>query len=556
MKIALAQINTTIGHISKNLEKMDRSVRHAMEQSADLVVFPELAVTGYPPMDLLDRPEFVRAAWDVLNQWVSELPSKHPDILIGAPVTRPAERGRGLWNAAVCVQDHQITTIHPKTLLPTYDVFDEDRWFEPLHRSPEIAEVGDVQVGVTICEDIWLDEPAEEGRRYRQDPVNAVVVAGAQVIINLSASPYTVGKHQTRVDLLRELAARHQRPIVYLNAVGGNDELIFDGRSLVVDANGHVRIEAPAFEEALITVDLDHLESLPIIQQTEEPEPHDVVIDALTLGIRDYFAKVGLRHAVIGLSGGIDSAVTAALAVRALGAEHVVGLAMPSEFSSQHSVDDAVTLANNLGITCHKVPIQKILYALRDTLGPLLGDKPWGVTDENLQARIRGQLLMAWSNRHGHLVLSTGNKSEIAVGYCTLYGDMCGGLSVLSDLPKISVYQIANALNASEELIPQSTIDKPPSAELRPDQRDDQSLPDYAVLDPILELYIEQRMEPTEIIEKGHPADIVWRITQLVDRAEYKRRQMPVGLRVTGKAFGSGRRMPIAQQWTEYRTEN
>jgi NAD+ synthetase len=554
MKLALAQINTTIGAIDHNLMKMRRSVEQAMEQSAELVVFPELAVTGYPPRDLLDRPEFIRQAWDKLANWTANLPGGHPDILLGAPVVRPAARGRGLWNAAVCVQNHQVTTIHPKTLLPTYDVFDEDRWFEPLHRAPELAEIGPSKVGVTICEDIWLDNPAQEGHRYRTDPVQAVVLAGAEFIVNLSASPYAIGKHQTRIHLLRELSTRHQRPIIYLNAVGGNDELIFDGRSLVFDAEGNIRLLGPAFEEALLCVDLDTLDNMPLIAPPGE-EPEHLVADALTAGIRDYFSKVGLEKAIIGLSGGIDSAVTAALAVNALGPDRVVGLAMPSEFSSEHSVTDAVALAENLGIQCHIVPIQKQLATLRQSLEPLLGPPPWGVTDENLQARIRGQILMAWSNRYGHLVLSTGNKSELAVGYCTLYGDMCGGLAVLSDLPKTNVYTVANVLNAQHVVIPQSTIDKPPSAELRPDQRDDQSLPDYEILDPILELYIEQRLEPAEIAARGYDLATAQRIAALVDRAEYKRRQMPIGLRVTGKAFGSGRRIPIAQQWTTQREQ-
>ena len=302
MKLALAQINTTIGAIDQNLMKMRRSVEQAMEQSAELVVFPELAVTGYPPRDLLDRPEFIRQAWDKLAHWATNLPDGHPDVLLGAPVVRPAARGRGLWNAAVCVQNHQVTTIHPKTLLPTYDVFDEDRWFEPLHRAPELAEIGPSKVGVTICEDIWLDNPAQEGHRYRTDPVQAVVLAGAEFIVNLSASPYAIGKHQTRIHLLRELSTRHQRPIIYLNAVGGNDELIFDGRSLVFDAEGNIRLLGPAFEEALLCVDLDTLDNMPLIAPPGE-EPEHLVADALTAGIRDYFSKVGLEKAIIGLSG-------------------------------------------------------------------------------------------------------------------------------------------------------------------------------------------------------------------------------------------------------------
>ena len=554
MKISLAQMNPTIGDFSGNLDRMTKAILQAMDQNADIVVFPELAVPGYPPRDLLNRPSFITAAQRALDEWLLELPSNHPALLIGHVVTREQkDTGRRLWNAAVFVENKKIVSIHPKTLLPSYDVFDEDRWFEPLSTPPSIIKVHGVSIGVTICEDLWTVAHEPTMGRYHQDPLQAVIDAGATLVVNLSASPFSVGKHGERRQLLMQQAKKHNIPIVYVNQVGGNDELIFDGRSLVVNSQGALVTQCAAFRPDVQSVETEDLSTTASIEMLD---PEDEVIQALVLGVRDYFTKIGAKKAVIGLSGGIDSALTAVIAADALGSENVVGIAMPSEFSSDHSLNDAKALAQNLGIEYHVVPIHSPLESFRTLLKGILGDTPWGVTDENLQARIRGIILMAYSNRHGHLVLSTGNKSEVATGYCTLYGDMCGGMAVLSDVPKTLVYRVSRRLNKHQIRIPVSTIEKPPSAELRPDQRDDQSLPSYDVLDRILDLHVVDQMDHDDIVNAGFPTTTVDQILGLVDRSEYKRRQMPVGLRVTTKAFGSGRRLPIAQKWSKEMPRN
>ena len=546
MKLALGQIDTTVGDLTGNLARMKTVVEEAIWAHADLVVFPELAVCGYPPQDLLDRPDFAERCRRRLDDWLLALPASAPPIVVGSVEVNSSSRGRPLFNAAVFANEGRVQSIHPKTLLPSYDVFDEDRWFEPLRGGPQLITVAGQRVGLTVCEDIWVGRTP----RYDTDPVARCVQAGADLIVNISASPFSIGKDAMRRELLCDLAQNYARPVVYLNSVGGNDALVFDGRSLVIDAAGHVIARGAAFAEETLIVDLDS--TTRAIEVPEVPVEAEVR-DALVLGIRDYFAEIGVRRAVVGLSGGIDSALTAALAAEALGAGQVVGIAMPSEFSSAHSLTDAQGLADNLGIEFHVVPIQPSLGAMRETLAPLLGPDPWGVTDENLQARLRGMILMGWSNKNGHLVLSTGNKSELAVGYCTLYGDMCGGLAVISDLPKTMVYRVAHWMNRAGEIIPYNTIDKPPSAELRPDQFDAQSLPPYDVLDAVLERYVQDWLEVDAIVADGYDRALVERIVKLVDRAEHKRRQMPVGLRVTAKAFGPGRRLPIAQRWTEER---
>jgi NAD+ synthetase len=549
MKIALAQINPTIGDFVNNLAIMSSTVDQATKEGCRLVLFPELAVTGYPPRDLLNRSSFVEAAQRALATWVETLAPDAPAIITGAVVNRNThDRGRRLWNAGVYIDHNQIVSVHPKTLLPSYDVFDEDRWFEPLDEEPTLVEIDGVRIGVTICEDIWALSNTDLLDRYHQKPMVKLVEMGAQWIVNLSASPFSVGKGAERQTLLTRQAEAQNVPILYVNQVGGNDELIFDGRSMVVNRRGELVAQGRAFQEDLLIADTDDL------QHTQVPPamtPEDEVTKALTLGVRDYFGKIGATQAVIGLSGGIDSALTATIAADALGPQNVVGIGMPSEFSSEGSLQDAEQLAQNLGISYHVIPIQPALDAIRTLLGDVLGAGDWGVTDENLQARIRGLLLMAYSNRHGHLVLSTGNKSEVATGYCTLYGDMCGGMAVLSDVPKTMVYRVSRALNRDGVRIPVSTIEKPPSAELRPDQRDDQSLPPYDVLDRILELHVVEQIDKTMIVDQGFDANTVQKVIGLVDRSEYKRRQMPVGLRVTTKAFGSGRRLPIAHRWRE-----
>jgi len=549
MRIALAQLNPTIGDFSGNLGLMDRAIQDASALGADLVVFPELMLTGYPPRDLLNRRSFVTAAQQALSEWLTTLPEDHPSLLIGHVVEREnSDTGRRLWNAAVLVQNKKQVSIHPKTLLPSYDVFDEDRWFEPLSEKPHVIDINGTRVGVTVCEDIWTLSDSAAVKRYHRDPLESVIEAGATLVVNLSASPFSVGKYSERRALLMDQAQNHGVPIVYVNQVGGNDELIFDGRSLAVDGSGKLVAQSAAFKPDLQVLDTENWAPITLEEAMDE---EDEVIHALVLGVRDYFSKIGASKAVIGLSGGIDSALTAVIAADALGSENVVGIAMPSEFSSEHSLDDAAALAKNLDIEYRVVPIQAPLNSFRTLLKGILGEPPWGVTDENLQARIRGIILMAYSNRHGHLVLSTGNKSEVATGYCTLYGDMCGGMAVLSDVPKTLVYRVARRLNKAFERIPVSTIEKPPSAELRPDQRDDQSLPPYEVLDQILELHVVQQQDQADIVGSGFPATVVDQILGLVDRSEYKRRQMPVGLRVTTKAFGSGRRLPIAQKWSK-----
>jgi NAD+ synthetase len=428
-------------------------------------------------------------------------------------------------------------------LLPTYDVFDEARYFEPATENTPVDFNGH-SLGLTVCEDVWNDEEFWCDRRYRANPVEALVEQGAELILNVSASPWHLGKHQMRADMLASLAAKVARPLLYCNAVGGNDELIFDGGSLALDAAGKTIAQGKFFAEDLVMVDT---EASPIVCAASEDEA--LLHDALVLGVRDYLGKCGFRSAVIGLSGGIDSAVTAVLAVAALGKENVRGVALPSQYSSAGSLDDAQALAENLGIQYDVIPIETGFETAKQSLAPVFGDRPEDVTEENMQARLRGLLLMAMSNKFGSLVLTTGNKSELAVGYCTLYGDMCGGLAVISDVPKTMVYRLARWMNRDGEVIPASTIEKPPSAELRPDQKDEDSLPPYDVLDAILERYVVEGQSAEEIIAADFDADTVHRIARLIDLNEYKRRQAAPGLKVTSKAFGVGRRIPVAQRY-------
>jgi NAD+ synthase (glutamine-hydrolysing) len=547
MKVALAQLNPTVGDIGGNLARALEAAAQAAADGSDLVVFTELYLSGYPPRDLLNRCWFgerVAAA-------VSELTAasrQWPDlgILMGLPTPTGRTAGRGLHNSAHLICNGAIVGTQHKSLLPTYDVFDEDRYFDPAPQVAPLAFRGE-RLGVSICEDAWNDpELWPHQRMYDFDPIAALAEQGATVLINLSASPYAIGKESARYRLISRHARRHRLPFLYCNQVGGNDELIFDGRSLCLDAEGEPVAVLPPFAEAVVTVDTT---ATGVAGSYEPQECIASVHDALVLGVRDYLGKCGFRSAVIGLSGGIDSSVTCCLAVAALGPENVLGIAMPSVHSSAGSVDDSQQLARNLGIEYHVVPIRDIHQAYLAALADLFAGTPPGVAEENIQARIRGNLWMALSNKRGSLALSCGNKSELAVGYCTLYGDMSGGLSVISDVPKTMVYELARYLNREREIIPEACLTKAPSAELRPDQTDQDTLPPYELLDAILHFYVEDELCPDDIIARGYdPQTVAW-VTRAIDRNEYKRRQAAPGLRVTAKAFGVGRRMPVAAKF-------
>ena len=541
MKLALAQINTTVGDFAGNLALIRKAYARGMADGAELVVAPELAITGYPPRDLLLKSGFIEgnlAALTELAQSVGEV-----GLVVGHVGINEKHPGRQAVNAVSLLHHGKVAATRTKTLLPTYDVFDEDRYFEPAPDNTPV-EFNGRKLGLTICEDVWNDDSFWADPRYRANPVDGLVKQGAEVIVNVSASPWNLGKEGMRREMLASLATNAQRPVVYCNAVGGNDELVFDGGSLALNAQGEVLAAGAQFTEALVAVDLDGT-----VQAVSEPQEMALLHDALVLGVQDYLGKCGFRSAVIGLSGGIDSAVTAALAVKALGAENVRGISMPSAYSSQGSLDDSAALAANLGIQYDVIPIHAGFEMMKTSLEPIFGDRPEDVTEENMQARLRGLILMAASNKFGSLVLTTGNKSELAVGYCTLYGDMCGGLAVISDVPKTKVFELAHWINRDEVIIPEATITKPPSAELRPDQKDQDSLPPYEVLDAILERYVVESQSVSEIVTSGFDEATVKRIVRLIDLNEYKRRQAAPGLKVTSKAFGVGRRIPVAQRY-------
>ena len=544
MRIALAQLNTTVGDIAGNEGLVLEAYRRGVEAQVELVLTPELSLTGYPPRDLLLRESFIRANQAALERLAAAV--GEVGLIVGFVGENPVRPGRPLTNAAALLHRGRVVAIRTKTLLPTYDVFDEDRYFEPASENGVIHWEGR-RLGLTICEDIWNDAEFGVQRRYRPDPAAALVASGAQILINLSASPWQLGKEQRRSALLRSLARRHQVPVVYCNLVGGNDELVFDGRSLAFNSAGGCLGEAAHFSSDFLVVDTEAAGDRPLAPLADEALLHD----ALVLGMRDYVGKCGFRSVVLGLSGGIDSALVAALAVDALGAENVRGLALPTQFSSAGSIDDARSLAENLGIRFDVVPIQGSFEALKRQMEPLFEGRPEDTAEENLQARLRGVTLMAMSNKFGSLLLTTGNKSELAVGYCTLYGDMCGGLAVISDLPKTWVYRVSRWMNRDREIIPSSSITKAPSAELRPNQTDQDSLPPYEVLDAILEAYVVEDRPAAEIIATGFSEADVRRVVRLIDLSEYKRRQAAPGLKVTSRAFGVGRRQPVAQRWRE-----
>lgn len=548
MKVAIAQFNPTVGAVRDNGQRILEWLGRARDQRAEVVLFPELCVTGYPARDLLDRPGFVKRVAAVTRELVAATPEGV--TLIFGSLGEPTGPGVPLTNDAVVAQAGREIARVSKQLLPSYDVFDDTRHFRAGPPSACLC-IGGRTVGVTVCEDAWADS-LEMGGRYAAHPVAQLAAQGAELLFNLSASPFTLSKWRRREEIFCEVARRHRLTVVMTNQVGANDELIFDGTSGAWSPEGRLIARANSFEEQLLVVDVDRREPAPGEELSEPPTAVAAAYAALVLGVRDYARKCGFRRAVLGLSGGIDSALTAVIAADALGAENVLTLAMPTRYSSPGSVADADTLARTLGVRHELVDIDPVFQSYLDRLCPLLERlQPPGagdVTFENIQARVRGATLMAVSNRTGALVLTTGNKSEIAVGYCTLYGDMVGGLAVISDVPKTMVYQLADYVNRAGERIPRATIDKPPSAELRPNQMDQDSLPPYDVLDSILELYVEDHASPEQIIARGHEPAVVWKVVGLIARAEYKRRQAAPGLILTRKAFGVGRRVPVASQ--------
>ncbi|MBI5502744.1 MAG: NAD+ synthase [Deltaproteobacteria bacterium] len=543
MRVALCQINPTVGDIAGNARRILAVARDAHARGATLAVFPELALPGYPPRDLLDRRAFVDRLRPALDELARDLPPLA--ALVGFAERNAGGPGRPVFNAAGLLEGGRVAATYRKRLLPTYDVFDEDRHFEP-GSAPLVFPHEGRRVGVTICEDLWT-QGSEEAVRYRCDPLGETVAAGAELVVNLSASPFSLGKDEFRQGLFRGRAARHRVPIVLVNQVGGNDELIFDGHSLAVDALGRLIHGCAGFASDLAVLDPFAGGSAAAPSRDDEPE---VVRRALELGLSDYVRKCGLSSVALGLSGGIDSAVVAVLAAEALGPDNVRALAMPSRFSSPASLEDARAIAGACGIRLDAVSIEAPFGAYLETLRPLFGDRPFDVAEENLQARIRGALLMAVSNKFGPLILSTGNKSEIAAGYATLYGDMCGGLAPIGDLVKRRVYELARHLNAQRPRIPARVLERPPSAELRPDQKDEDSLPPYAVLDGVIERHVEGGLDVEELVAAGFERALCERVVRMVQLAEYKRRQGAPVLKLTRKAFGSGRRLPIAQAWS------
>jgi len=548
MKITICQLNPLVGDVAGNARRVCDAARAASQEKADLVVFPEMFIQGYPPRDLLEQRWFLRSSSEALKTVVAcsrRCPST--GILVGSAMPNDLSHGKRLFNAALLIVDGKVVFSQPKTLLPVYDVFDETRYFDPAQKATTFKFKGE-RLGVSICEDAWNHEKLWTGRLYTRDPIAELASGGATLFINIAASPFHMGKENLRASLAKNHAKKHRIPFLYVNQVGGNDELVFDGNSMFFDGKGALRAQCPAFTESTMTVDTEKQgKTLPL----PEFDTEEAVYGALVLGIRDYAGKCGFSKALLGISGGVDSALTAALAVQALGPENVWGVALPSRYSSEGSVIDAQKLAENLGIKFTIVPIEKPYSAFLETLAPSFAGTEPGVTDENLQARVRGTLLMALSNKFGHLLLTTGNKSELAVGYCTLYGDMNGGLSVISDLPKEMVYRLARFVNTSAglEIIPATTLEKPPSAELRPGQTDQDTLPPYPVLDAILEGIVENGASLSELAEQGFDEKTVGWVFRAIARSEYKRRQAAPGLKVTPKAFGMGRRFPIAAKY-------
>jgi NAD+ synthase (glutamine-hydrolysing) len=543
MKIALAQFNPTVGDFAGNSARILSLAADAQQRGAQLAVFSELCLCGYFPQDLLERPAFIDGNLKELKDLAKKLPL--PSI-VGYAGRVKRGRGKAIANKAALLCSGRIVFEQSKMLLPTYDVFDESRYFQPPERQTTY-DFGNEHLGITICEDVWNDRNFWLTSLYDRDPVTELVAQGTSLLLNISASPYTIDKRALRFEMLRSIAKSHRRPVVYVNQVGGNDSLLFDGASLALNADGSVAAQALAFEDDLVLFDTE------TGQGDIHPQPRQEIEYAyrgLVIGTHDYVTKCGFKKVLVGLSGGIDSAVVAAIAVDALGRENVQGVSMPGPYSSEGSKADAQALATNLGINLITLPIGDVFEAYRHALKPAFDDLPLDVTEENIQARIRGNYLMALSNKFGSMLLSTGNKSELAVGYCTLYGDMAGGLAVISDVPKLMVYELARWINCERELIPRATIEKAPSAELRANQKDEDSLPPYDVLDRILKAYIEDLKSPQEIADKyGFDIKMVQEIALRVDHNEYKRKQAAPGLKITSRAFGYGRPFPIAQQF-------
>ncbi|HYA17018.1 MAG TPA: NAD+ synthase [Bryobacteraceae bacterium] len=552
MRIALGQINPTVGDFEGNLALMLWAAEDAAARGAQLLVLPELSITGYPPRDLVEKPSFVARSEEAVGL-LAERTAHLPMTVICGYVGQSHEAvGKRATNSAAVLRGGRVLMRQTKVLLPTYDVFDEARNFVA-GEEQTILELPEGRIAISICEDAWNDRLFWPRQLYRRDPVDELMREGADVLVSINGSPFSLGKQKLREDMFRAIVKRHNVPAVVVNQVGGNDQLVFDGASFAMDANGNVIASAASFREDLILVDLATGKG------DQRPAPAsecDAVYDALVLGTRDYVRKCGFKQVLIGLSGGIDSSLTALLAVDALGRENVRGVGMPGPFSSEHSVTDARAMARNLGIPFDVIPITPAYDEMIKTLSPVFAGRPADVTEENIQSRLRGLTLMALSNKFGALVLTTGNKSEIAVGYCTLYGDMCGGLAVISDVPKTMVYALARTGNARHRAVPESVFTKPPSAELRPNQKDTDSLPPYDILDGILRLYVEELHSVPEIAaELSLPVELVRGIARKIDLSEYKRQQAAPGLKVTTKAFGIGRRFPIAQKFQENRLQ-
>ncbi|MBI4876716.1 MAG: NAD+ synthase [Acidobacteria bacterium] len=549
MRIALGQINPTVGNLAGNRELMTRFARRAAEAGAGLVVFPELSLTGYPPRDLVEKPTFLERTEQALQDLAVETAHLNLSLICGYVGRTEGSIGRRAANCAAVLAGGRVVFRQQKMLLPTYDVFDEGRNFLPAD-DQRLVTIGGTPVALTICEDAWNDNDAEAEALYERNPVEELVAAGGRVLVVINGSPYYLGKRALRREIFAATARRHGVPVIYVNQAGGNDQVVFDGSSFVLDAQGHVIAAAASFEEDLVLVNLET--SAGDIHETLADE-REAVYEALVLGTRDYLRKCGFQRVLLGLSGGIDSSLTSVLAVDAVGRENVTGIAMPGPYSSEGSVTDARALAENLGIRFEIVPITPVYDSFLAALDPVFAGAARNVTEENLQARLRGATLMALSNKWNALVLTTGNKSELAVGYCTLYGDMCGGLAVISDVPKTLVYELSRVANRRHPgAIPEAVFTKPPSAELRPDQKDSDSLPEYDILDRILRGYVEEYRSPGEIAAREElPLDLVREVVNKVDRNEYKRQQAAPGLKVTSKAFGIGRRFPIAQRFYE-----
>jgi len=546
MKLTLAQLNPTIGDIQGNLVKVEKTLSECSKDSPDLVVFPELFLVGYPPRDLLERPSFNHRTQAAIEELLKISRNfGQTGIIVGAPQPSEQPTGKGIHNSALLIYQGELLFTHHKSLLPTYDVFDEPRYFEPGLEHP-VVKFKDTLLSISVCEDAWNDPALWPRRTYHHDPIEAMAKKGAKLLINIAASPFHRGKERLRYNIVQSHARKHQKPFLFVNQVGANDELIFDGRSLCVDRAGDPIVVFPSFQEHIQTISLDQAGVSISYEPQEEIES---VYQALVLGVRDYMGKCGFNTAILGLSGGIDSAVTCCIAAEAVGGENVVAVTMPGPYSSTGSVKDSEKLTRNLGIKFETVPISPVYEAYIKSLRPHLRGREVDITEENIQARIRGNILMALSNKFGHLVLSTGNKSELAVGYCTLYGDMSGGLSVISDVPKTMVYELAEYINRQSPIIPQEIVNKAPTAELKENQTDQDTLPPYEVLDQILHYYVDEHYSMEDILRLDFDPETVSWVIRTVDRNEYKRRQGPPGLKVTSKAFGTGRRMPIAAKF-------